>query len=94
VSVRIDELLAASRDILTDNAIPRAVAGGWALDLFLGRQTREHAESPRLTDEADFRVASVRLVRESRNSVSPMSRIQTTLTPLKPAASQPRMGNP
>jgi len=30
--------------ILTANEIPCAVAGGWALDLFLGRRTREHAD--------------------------------------------------
>jgi hypothetical protein len=44
VSVRIDERLRAAREILTANDIPWAVAGGWALDLFLGRQTREHAD--------------------------------------------------
>ncbi len=30
--------------ILTANEIPWAVAGGWALDLFLGCRTREHAD--------------------------------------------------
>lgn len=41
---RLDERLAAPRELLTTNDIPWAVAGGWALDLFLGRQTREHAD--------------------------------------------------
>jgi aminoglycoside-2''-adenylyltransferase len=44
VPFRIDERLAAPREILTANDIPWAVAGGWSLDLFIGRQTREHAD--------------------------------------------------
>ncbi len=40
----LGERLAAPREILTANEIPWAVAGGWALDVFLGRQTREHAD--------------------------------------------------
>ena len=44
MSVRIDERLRAAREILTANDIPWAVAGGWAVDFFLGRQTREHAD--------------------------------------------------
>ena len=44
MSLRIDDRLRAVREILTANDIPWAVAGGWALDLFLGRQTREHAD--------------------------------------------------
>jgi hypothetical protein len=41
---RIEEGLAAPRELLTAHEIPWAVAGGWALDLFLGRLTREHAD--------------------------------------------------
>ena len=44
MSLRIDDRLRAVREILTANDIAWAVAGGWALDLFLGRQTREHAD--------------------------------------------------
>ena len=44
MSVRIGERLNTPREILTASDIPWAVAGGWALDLFLGRQTREHAD--------------------------------------------------
>jgi hypothetical protein len=44
VSPQIDDWLRPIREILADNNIPWAVAGGWALDLFLGRQTREHAD--------------------------------------------------
>lgn len=44
MSLRIDDRLRAVREILTANDISWAVAGGWALDLFLGRQTREHAD--------------------------------------------------
>ena len=44
VAVRIDERLSATRALLTANDIPWAVAGGWAIDLLLGRQTREHAD--------------------------------------------------
>jgi len=44
VSFRFDERLTVARKILAANNIPWAVAGGWALDLFLGRQTREHAD--------------------------------------------------
>ena len=44
MSVRIDERLTAAHELLTSHGIPWAVAGGWALDLFLGRQTREHAD--------------------------------------------------
>jgi hypothetical protein len=44
VPLRVDERLSAARAILTPNDIQWAVAGGWALDLFLGRQTREHAD--------------------------------------------------
>ena len=38
------ERLRTAREILTANDIPWAVAGGWAVDLFLGCQTREHAD--------------------------------------------------
>lgn len=44
MSFRIDERLAAARKILTGNDVPWAVAGGWAIDLVLGYQTREHAD--------------------------------------------------
>ena len=44
VSFRIDERLEAARKILTANDVPWAVAGGWAIDLRLGYQTREHAD--------------------------------------------------
>lgn len=40
----LDDRLDTAREILTTNHIAWAVAGGWALDLFLGRQTREHAD--------------------------------------------------
>ncbi len=42
--MQVDERLRAAREILTASDIPWAVAGGWALDLFLGHQTREHAD--------------------------------------------------
>jgi hypothetical protein len=41
---RIEKGLSAARELLTTKDIPWAVAGGWALDLFLGRLTREHAD--------------------------------------------------
>ncbi|HTK52343.1 MAG TPA: hypothetical protein VL308_10675 [Gemmatimonadaceae bacterium] len=44
MSVWRDERLSSVHEILTTAGIPWAVAGGWALDLFLGRQTREHAD--------------------------------------------------
>ena len=42
--LRIEAQLAAAHELLTANDIPWAVAGGWALDLFLGHLTREHAD--------------------------------------------------
>jgi len=44
VPLRIEEQLLAAHELLTANGIPWAVAGGWALDLFLGRETRDHAD--------------------------------------------------
>jgi len=44
VPLRVEEELTAARELLTAHDIPWAVAGGWALDLFLGRETREHAD--------------------------------------------------
>ena len=44
VAPRIAERLSAARALLAAYDIPWAVAGGWALDLFLGRQTRDHAD--------------------------------------------------
>jgi len=44
VPFQIEEPLAAARELLTASDIPWAVAGGWALDLFLGRETRDHAD--------------------------------------------------
>ena len=61
MSVRIDKRLRAAREILTANDIPWAVAGGWALDLFLGRQTREHADLDLAIWRADQRRLRVAL---------------------------------
>jgi len=44
VSFPIDEGLLSAGEILTPTGIQWAVAGGWAIDLFLGRPTREHAD--------------------------------------------------
>jgi aminoglycoside-2''-adenylyltransferase len=44
VSSLLAERLAPARELLTANDVPWAVAGGWALDLFLGHRTREHAD--------------------------------------------------
>jgi len=60
VSSSIDQRLETARETLTTNDIPRAVAGGWALDLFLGRQTREHADLDLAiwrADQEDLRAA-------------------------------------
>lgn len=40
----IEERLSIARAILATGDIPWAVAGGWAIDCFLGRETREHAD--------------------------------------------------
>ena len=61
----------AARTVLEANDIPWAVAGGWAIDLVLGHETREHADLdlaiwPRPTDEADFCAALPALATEQR----------------------------
>ena len=44
VGSRIRQTLVRARELFTPHDVPWAVAGGWALDLFLGRETREHAD--------------------------------------------------
>ncbi len=44
VTPSLEAALRDARDLLDGHGIPWAVAGGWALDLFLGRETREHAD--------------------------------------------------
>jgi hypothetical protein len=44
VTPSLETALRDARDLLGGDGIPWAVAGGWALDLFLGRETREHAD--------------------------------------------------
>lgn len=51
--------LAAVAALLAGCSVPWCVAGGWALDLFLGRPTRPHAD----VDVAVFRVDQQRLRR-------------------------------
>ena len=53
--LRIEERLSKAREILATADIPWAVAGGWALDVFLGRQTREHADLDLAVWRADQR---------------------------------------
>ena len=40
----VPESLRAARELMRDFGAPWCVAGGWALDLYLGRVTREHAD--------------------------------------------------
>ena len=40
--------------LLAGTEVPWAVAGGWAIDLHLGRQTREHGDLEVAIPRADF----------------------------------------
>ena len=44
-----------TRDVFAPLSIPWWIAGGWAIDVYLGRQTREHADIDVSVLRADHR---------------------------------------